>query len=343
MGRHAQGYQVRAPRRKGGCWTVRFRHQGARVELSTGQRDRGAAEREARRIYAEHVTGRPTQGRAVATLTPGVTSAWLDELPVREVTRRLYEKYTVYWLREMPVLSESGIASYTRRRLRAVRGKTVRSELSALRRLIAWLVEQGYLDEPIAVPDLSSADLGTPYGTRRRVAAPQLTEAEVRAVLRRLPERSATGWWVRPRCELLYETGLRPSTVDALSVPEHWAPGSRTLLVTQDIDKEGFERELPLSPRAQRILRRCAPGAGVIFGPHRYDPYVREAAKALGTSKAKLLTSQHLRSARATHLLDAGAELTGVQWLLGHKHTSTTARYVRPSFNAAKSALKRRK
>jgi integrase len=341
MGRRPQGYRVRPPKRKGGPYTVRWTIDGKREELSTGERDRAAAEREAREKYAAALSGRGGRvGPSATTIRPEVTAAWLADLTVRPTTRDTYEKYSDYWLRDLRRIDEHAIALYVRRRLREVRGKSVRSEVSALRAFVKWLVEMRHLGEAPPIPVVPTAALGKQYEHRRRVAAPDLSDAEIRAVLRRLPDKAATGWWVRPRCELLYETGLRPSTIDRLRVPEHWAPGASELFVSQDIDKEGFERIVPLTPKARRILKRCAPEAGLIFGPHRYDPYVGKAAKAaLSGTKARTFTAQHFRSARATHLLDAGAPLPGVQQLLGHKHVSTTARYIRPTFKAAQAAL----
>jgi len=91
---------------------------------------------------------------------------------------------------------------------------------------------------------------------------------------------------VRARCELLYETGLRPTTVDALSVPEHWEPGAKVLTITAAIDKEGYSREVPLTTRAMAILRRCAPDQGVVFGRHRYDHFVYLPDSSLGIAPA---------------------------------------------------------
>lgn len=253
----------------------------------------------------------------------------------------MYEDFAGRWLREIRSWDDAGLALHVRKRLREARAKTVRSEVSALRNLLRWLVETGELAEMPLVPSVPKSALGVPSKQRTRVAAPELAPSEVKRFLAKLPDKSALGWWVRPRCELLYETGLRPFTVDALSVPEHWAPRSTTLKITDEIDKEGFARELPLTKRAIAILKRCAPEAGVIFGQHKYYRYIRKAAAlALSPAKAAIFTGQHLRSARATHLLDGGASITGAQYLLGHRRAATTSRYVRPSMKQAIAALK---
>lgn len=343
MGRRPESYVIRQES-PGAICTVRFRVDGRRRELSTGTRDRAEADREGRRIYAEALGGGIVRSGARPSdfvLTPRVAASWVASLALRPKTLADYEDFSGRWLRDLKRWDDAGLAAYVRKRLREARSKTVRTEVSALRGLLRWLVETGELPELPLLPSVPKSALGTPSKQRTRVAAPELSKIETRKVLAKLPEKSAKGWWVRPRCEFLYESSLRPSTVDALSVPEHWMPGSLVLNITTDIDKEGFAREQPLSAKALAILKKCAPAKGVIFGEHKYYRYIRKAAKVLTPAKAAIFTGQHLRSARATHLLDSGASLTGAQYLLGHTRASTTARYIRPSKKEAAKALKR--
>jgi len=351
MGRKAETYRIRRrdPKNESEVWKVRFRIDGKRRELSTGTTDRGEADREGRRIYGEELGGKPATRRAAEFQpTAKVVTSWLESLTIRSVDD--YEDFAGRWLVKIKRWDALSLSAYIRKRLQESIAKTVRSEQSALRGFLAWLVETGYLAEVPAFNGVPRDAKGVPSKQRTRVAAPDYDEKEIRALLARLPEQSdnrlesrgkADGFWVRPRCELLYEQALRPATVDRLSVPEHWEPGSKTLRITVDIDKEGAARELPLTPKALAALKRCAPKSGLIFGEHKYYRYLRQAAaEALSPGKARLFTGQHLRSARATHLLDAGAPLTGVQYLMGHKKTSTTALYIRPSKKAAAEALR---
>lgn len=344
MGRQAEGYRVRqaAP---GAAYTVRFRIDGKRRELSTGTTDRAGAEREARRLYSEELGGGRAGPRVAAfRLTPEVAGSWVASLALRPTTSVNYKEFALRWLRDIKHWDEAGLAAHVRKRLRESLRKTIASEVSALRGLLRWLVETGELAELPVLPVIPKSAIGVPAKRRTRVAAPELSKTEVRAFLRKLPEKADKGWWVRPRCELLYETGLRPATIDALSVPEHWEPGSKELRITTDIDKEGFAREVPLTPRALSILKQCSPKEGTIFGEHKYYRYIRKAAKAakaMSPGKAAIFTGQHLRSARLTHLLDGGASLTGTAYVAGHTRVSTTARYARPSKREAMKALKR--
>lgn len=342
MGQRAQGYRVRqsAP---GTIWTVRFRHQGQRFELSTGTRVRAEAEREARRIYAETVLGVESRPASDFKLTAGGAGRWLASLALRPETVDTYTKRTAKWIREVEDWSGPGLDRYFKKRLRETLARTVRSEVSAMTGMLRWLVEQDELDElPDPMPHVAKGALGKQAKQRVRCAAPELSTTEVQKLLKLLPHKSDVGgFWVQPRCELMYETSLRPFTIDRLSVPEHWEKGATTLTISSDIDKEGVARQQPLTPRAIEILKRCAPKKGLIFGEHRYWRYLRRAAKkALSADKARIFTGQHLRSARATHMLDAGAPLLGVQYGMGHKRTTTTSRYMRATFKAAQAALK---
>jgi len=355
MGRRAQGIRFRPV---GGIWTVRFRIAGKRHEYSTGvkveprqRRPSEAAVREGEQIYASCLQGkRIVRAGAAPTLDSGSTLAelfaeWLEDLTVRAATAEQYEVFTVQWLREwkrVSEMTEASVAAYFRRRLREVIRKSVANEASALRKFSAWGVETGAITAPIVVPKISKSVTGTPYKERRRTRAPELSAAEVEAILALLPEWSGLDkrknglFPVRARFELMFETTLRPATLDKLSVPEHWAPGERVIRLDASDDKEGYEREIPLTEPARKALERVAPEAGIIFGAHKYHRYLGPAAAAvLPAAKARIFTGQHVRSAAITRALERSSNLAGVMHLAGHKHASTTSKYVRPTFRAA--------
>lgn len=334
---------------------VRFRHAGKRYHEPTGVKDERArkeAERESRRVFAETVSGR-RQSRASASGTPleELVEQWLEELPTRAITRGLYEKYSVaHWLtrwRSPRDLTDKTIESYVRNRLREVKGKTLRNELSALRQLLNWLVLNEHMSELPKVPVIKSSVSGTADSARHRTAAPELTKEEVWAVIQLLPERSEhAGWPVKARAEFAYETGLRPETLNKLKTPDNYSVGSAELTLTEEDDKELYGRIVPLTLAARAAIDRVCPEEGLIFGRHRIERYTGPAAakaaqkKLISPDKARIFTPQHFRSARATHWLDDGAPLTAVQYLLGHKHVSTTSRYVRPSLQAARRLIR---
>jgi integrase len=243
-------------------------------------------------------------------------------------------------------LTDSDAVKYMQSRLAKVSANTVRKELSALRGFCRW-AESERLIPMVVVPSVPKRATGTAYKHRRRSAAIELSPPEVQKIIKALPEWSSSprvpAFPVKARFQVAYETGLRPELVDLLSVPENYRRGARFLNITKALDKGRWSRRVPLSPAARRALDRVCPKDGTIFGAHDYRTQIRRAAKkALPKDRAELFTGAHLRSARATHWLDKGAPLTGVQFLLGHLRMDTTAKYIRPSERAALAALKKR-
>lgn len=353
MGRAAQGFSIRRAKGKGQIWLVRFRFEGKRFEISTGESDRKAAEAAGRRIYGQAITGKLKRKPAVASSSEGlrkVASEWLDELSiVRDNTRELYEKYVTRWCVEwehLGALTDRSIQEFTRARLRHVKAKTVNNEISALRQFCKWLVDAGHLSEAptvLSVPRSVSGGVYKERGkvVRRRSKAPPLEPDEVQAIIEALPERAARGNYpVRARFVVAYETGLRPTLLDKLRAPDHYSKGSKTLDIVALADKELWDRPVPLSARARAALDAVCPRDGLIFGSHKYDIYLRRAARrVLPRSKSTIFTGAHFRSAAATHLLEKTGNLPGVQYLLGHKYSSTTDKYTRASYRAAQSVI----
>jgi len=357
MGRRAQGAGYL---KRGGIWSVRFRIDKRRHEYSTGVKAEPKARRPSQAAVSagEQIYAAALQGKRLVRTGPAASRApgsgqslaesfaeWLDDLTVRAPTRAQYEVFTVQWLREWrraSELTEASVAAYVRGRLREVTRKSVQNETSALRRFSVWAVETGALDAPIPVPTIPKSALGKRFAVRRRVTAPELSAAEIEAFLALLPERSATrsksepGFVVRARFEVMFDTTLRPETLNKLSVPANWTPGETVLRIADEDDKEGNGRTVPLTPRALAALKRVAPDAGPIFGKHKYWRYTGPAAAAvLPPGKAGVFTGQHVRSAAITRALERSSNLAGVMHLAGHKHASTTSKYVRPSLRAA--------
>lgn len=78
------------------------------------------------------------------------------------------------------------------------------------------------------------------------------------------------------------------------------------------------------------------PATALIFGRHDYRPALAKAAKAAGLPS---LAPYDFRHNRATHLMDAGAAMTGVAYLLGHRQLTTTNRYAKSNERSARAML----
>ncbi len=354
MARPSEGWKLRPPRDQCGSYTVRFRWDGQDYERSTGEREPERAAEEAARIYARVVASpkrQRTAPRQVGELE-GAVKRWLEALEAT-LDPRTVESYLDYanshWIPFFPGihhLTESELRRYMRMRLGKVTASSVRKELSALRGFIRWAAEEERIMPLVPVPSVPKRTVGTPYEHRRRAPAIELSPIEVRKILAELPEWSSSPrvkpFPVKARFIVAYETGLRPELLDLLSVPEHYRRGADGIQITRSLDKGRWARRVPLSKRAQTALDRVCPADGTIFGKHDYRTPIRQAAQAaLPPDRAKLFTGAHLRSARATHWLDSGAPITGVQFLLGHVRLETTAKYIRASERAARKILRR--
>jgi integrase len=134
---------------------------------------------------------------------------------------------------------------------------------------------------------------------------------------------------------------LRPQTIDQLRAPDDYRPGNRSLLIRDEVDKNRFGREVPLSAAARAALDQVCPEVGLLFGSHDYRRLLRVAANEAGIDeyRAARISDYDLRHSRLTHLGQVSSNLSGVMFLAGHKQPATTARYLRPQKQAAAEVL----
>lgn len=347
------GWSIRIPQGVNRTiYVVRFRHEGRRVTQSTGKSDPREAEVEAAKIYAETVSGRKVE-RAVHVDLSKAFLSWLTSYGATHSagtfsTVSMYvEAHLLPFFQTFERFTPATIGDYTRKRIAEVTRSTLRKELSALRQFFAWCVEHGTQGLP-PVPALPKAGHpGVRAKNARKAKATVLTVEEMSRLLAAMPDRSRrTGEWVRPFFTLLWETGLRESTLLRLRSPEHYAPvpkgtAEASLFISRDIDKTRHEREVPLTPAARAALDQVCPKVpGLIFeGMDRLTlrDSLKAAARAVGFNRP--LSPYDIRHSRASLLANSGAPLAGVAHLLGHRHLSTTSLYVQTSRQAASAAL----
>src|SRR5690606_259889 len=212
--------------------------------------------------------------------------------------------------------------------------RTQARRLSALRRFFRFLAaEKLRPDDPTQA--LDAPRLGRPLPKI-------LSEDEVDGLLAAARAvEGADGLRLTALLELLYATGLRVSELVALPLAAV-ARDPRFLLVR---GKGGKARLVPLGDAARAAVAAWLPVRARLLGPKRTSPFLfpshggaghltrqrlgqllKAAAVAAGLDRAKV--SPHvLRHAFATHLLNRGADLRGVQAMLGHADISTTQIY----------------
>ncbi|MEO8379023.1 MAG: tyrosine recombinase XerC [Acidobacteriota bacterium] len=221
----------------------------------------------------------------------------------------------------------SYLAHLSRRKLSRA---TVARHLSALRSFFKFLVREAIVDANPA------RTVATP---KREKHLPAVLQTSDVALLLEQPDTSSTlGLRDAAWLELLYASGLRIAELTGIDIDD-LELRSRLVKVR---GKGSKERIVPFGTKAETALRAYLAVRGelirnaeeeAVFVNYRgerittrsvrrlFDGYVRDAALRTGVSP------HTLRHSFATHLLNAGADLRGIQELLGHASLSTTQKY----------------
>jgi integrase/recombinase XerC len=221
----------------------------------------------------------------------------------------------------------SYLAHLARRKL--ARASTAR-HLSALRSFFKYLMREGVVEANPA------RTVATP---KREKHLPSVMQpADVALLLEQAVLEKPLGVRDRAWLELLYASGLRISELVGIDLDdielraklvkvrgkgskERIVPfGSKAesairdyMNVRADLIKDPDEQALFVNYRGERITTRSV--------RRLFDGYVHDAALRAGISP------HTMRHSFATHLLNAGADLRGIQELLGHASLSTTQKY----------------
>ena len=332
---------------KSGIYRIRFRVDGKRYHRSTGKTDRAATQSAAARLVRRVSEGDGPDHGAPDVPLPELIGSWLAGVrsEVSPETLRTWElcagaHFIPHFETSDRLCSERCLRDYMRKRLQEVKARTVQKELSALRRLLTWMVERGLVHEAPAVPKLPRRATGTahPSGRRKRI---DLSPEEMDAIVRALPTQTRDGQPLRAYFEIMRETGLRPGTLQRLRAPDDYRPGSPFLKIRAEADKARYEREVPLTTRAREVLDEVCPTEGLIFPRFAWRHPLRAAARAAGLEpdRASRVKPYDFRHSVATELTERSGNLLGVGYLLGHRHATTTNQYVHARRSAAESVL----
>ena len=219
------------------------------------------------------------------------------------------------------------LAHLSRRKLSRA---SVARHLSALRTFFKFLVREGVVESNPA------RTVTTP---KREKHLPTVMQPPDVALLIEQPDTSTTlGLRDAAWLELLYASGLRISELVGIDIDDLEL---RARLVKVH-GKGSKERIVPFGTKAEAALRAYLavrgelssdPEEEAVFLNYRgqrittrsvrrlFDGYLRKAALRSGISP------HTMRHSFATHLLNAGADLRGIQELLGHASLSTTQKY----------------
>ena len=210
--------------------------------------------------------------------------------------------------------------------------RSVARRLSALRQMMGWLVEERIReDNPCRWIDNPKQPSSLPKS---------LSEAEIAALIAaagELPSRSRS-LRMTAMLELLYATGLRVSELVSLPL-DQFRRDPASIVVT---GKGGKERLVALGTPARAAvaawIKERDATADFVTSPFLFPHGVTHMSRQQFAAQLKSLAaragmdprrvSPHiLRHSFATHMLNRGADLRGLQTLLGHADISTTQIY----------------
>jgi integrase/recombinase XerC len=225
-----------------------------------------------------------------------------------------------------------------------------------IRAFVAWLHEQGYAKSTIARRLAAARSFGKflcrqgvlEENPARGLRGPRLdkklphflTLADVQKLLVAPAETDWAGRRDRAILETLYSAGIRVSELVGLDVAD--ADLNDGVITVRGKGKK--ERLALLGPNARSAVSRWLDDRSNLLQNARADSpaiFLNRAGGRLTTRSVGRLLEKYLRTAGldprtsphtlrhsfATHMLDAGADIRGVQELLGHKSLTTTQVY----------------
>lgn len=212
--------------------------------------------------------------------------------------------------------------------------RSVARRLSALRQMMAWLVEERLRsDNPCRWIDNPKQPATLPKS---------LSEDEITALIdaTRSLSPAQAGMRMTAMLELLYATGLRVSELVSLPV-DQFRRDFETVVV---IGKGGRERLVAIGAPARAAIARWIevrdaneanvtspflfPYGETHLSRRQFAAALKQLAMAAGIDPRRV--SPHVvRHSFATHMLNRGADLRGLQTLLGHADISTTQIYTK--------------
>lgn len=205
---------------------------------------------------------------------------------------------------------------------------SIARKISTLRSFFRFLVKRGVLEEN---PTL---ELSLPKLPKK---IPRFLAVDEAFRLMEMPVAPSTvGLRDRAILELLYGTGIRVGELVKIRPVDLDLKGGWVRV----LGKGNKERVVPVGCKAKEALEKYCRDQkrveGFLFHSEGKSLSVRTVQRlvqkySLDAGIPKKVTPHTLRHSYATHLLEGGADLRGIQELLGHASLSTTQRYTHVS------------
>jgi integrase/recombinase XerC len=210
---------------------------------------------------------------------------------------------------------------------------SIARKISTIRSFWRFMVKREFIDDDPASL-LSSPKVSKPLKN-------YLNVDEIFHLLESHIPEGALGVRDRAIWEIGYGCGLRASEIVGLDVPDvHFEESWVRVL-----GKGHKERQVPIGRKAKRALETYLSRRMELVDGETDALFLNYKGGRLTTRSLRRLLKEHLmragldtsitphglRHSYATHLLDSGADLRGIQELLGHANLSTTERYTHVS------------
>lgn len=217
---------------------------------------------------------------------------------------------------------------------------TINRTISALRAFAQFMLEKRWHRRNIA------QGLKTSF-VAPSVKHPRLTASEVRRLLAAVNPNSRNGLRDLAIMQLMLQCGLRVGEISRIAMDDVMLHGREAHIRIRD---GKTERRVPLKPSVKSALRKYLNMRGTVLGD---DPlFLSQKGNRISTKRVQYLAKQYLCAAGrsdlsgrdlrhhlARGLYEKNKDLGLVQQVLGHRHISTTARYVHPSREEIARAL----
>jgi integrase/recombinase XerC len=241
-------------------------------------------------------------------------------------------KYQTLFLQQVNTLDKNAVRSYLAHLVRSKKSKrTIARKLSSLKAFFEYLVRSGHIKR-------NPADM---------VPFPKLEKSIPRFLaiddLFRLLDSIKTETWFDKRnlamFETFYSTGMRVSEMEGLNIEDIDFKNQ----MIKVFGKGSKERIVPVGKRALNAIKNYRASLRENFIPVFVNKnFSRLSARSIRRILEKIVrdcrlnlsVSPHmLRHSFATHMLDSGADLRGIQEILGHVSLSTTQIYTHVSMD----------
>lgn len=296
--------------KRGAVWWAYFYLEGVRHQASTGTSNRRLAERIAAKLKDDANLARHRLPQADPDMTFGALAARFiaNANPGPHHLSRF--KNLLPYFSDIPIgrLTKSMVREYRQERhaRKPLRDATINREVSVLRHLLYWAVDEGYL----AANPLTRLRL--PH--ERRSPRPVATVDEERKLLAAAPSHLAA------MIVVALDTGMRLGEI-LHQRWEHVDLSRRLLRVSKSKTAQGEGREIPLTTRVFRLLEDRQRPDGPVF-LYRNHP-IATSTKTAWRSTLKAAGIRHvrfhdLRHTFNTRMLEAGVLQEVRKSVMGH-------------------------